>query len=61
MGGPLDPREVKTARENEYSAEAEARARTGRNPFGLKWIDTNRGSAQAATLPFPSGVYGGAP
>ena len=56
--GPLDPREVKTAREEEikhlwdmevyeYSTEAEARARTGRNPVGLKWIDTNEGSAKA--------------
>ena len=31
----------------EYSTEAEARARTGRKPFGLKWIDTNQGSAEA--------------
>ena len=31
----------------EYSTEAEARARTGRNPVGLKWIDTNKGSAEA--------------
>ena len=57
-GGPLDPREVKIAREKEikylwdmevyeYSTEAEARARTGRNPVGLKWIDTNQGSAEA--------------
>ena len=57
-GGPLDPREVKIARENEikylwdmevyeYSTEAEARARTGRNPVGLKWIDTNKVSAEA--------------
>ena len=30
-----------------YSTEAEARARTGRNPVGLKWIDTNEGSAEA--------------
>ena len=41
--GPLDPREVEAARQNEiqyswdmevyeYSTEAEARARTGRNP-----------------------------
>ena len=56
--GPLDPREVKTAREKEikyfwdmdvceYLTEAEARARTGRNPVGLKWIDTNEGSAEA--------------
>ena len=57
-GGPLDLREVKTAREKEieylwdmevyeYSTEAEARARTGCNPVGLKWIDTNKGSAEA--------------
>ena len=31
----------------EYSTEAEALARTGRNPVGLKWIDTNEGSAEA--------------
>ena len=31
----------------EYSTEAEARARTGRNPVGLKWIDTNKGSGEA--------------
>ena len=31
----------------EYSTEAEARARTGRNPVGSKWIDTNKGSAEA--------------
>ena len=31
----------------EYSTEAQARARTGRNPVGLKWIDTNKGSAEA--------------
>ena len=31
----------------EYSTEAEARARTGRNPVGLKWIDTNKRSAEA--------------
>ena len=57
-GAPLGPREVKTAREKEirylwdmevceYSIEAEARSRTGRNPVGLKWIDTNKGSAEA--------------
>ena len=57
-GGPLDPREVKTDREKEIkyvwdmevyedSTEAEARARTGRSPVGLKWIDTNKGSAEA--------------
>ena len=28
----------------EYSTEAEARARTRRNPVGLKWIDTKKGS-----------------
>ena len=31
----------------EYSTEAEARARTGRNRVGLKWIDINKGSAEA--------------
>ena len=52
-GGPLDPHEVKNAREKEikylwdmevyeFSTEAEARARTGRKPVGLKWIDTNK-------------------
>ena len=57
-GGPLDPREVKAARQKElqylwdmevyeYSTEAEVRARTGRNPVGLMWIDTNKGSAEA--------------
>ena len=57
-GKPLDPREVKTACQKEiqylrdmevceYSTEAEARVRTGRNPVGLKWIDTNKGSAEA--------------
>ena len=57
-GGPLDPREVKAARQQEiqylwdmkvyeFSTEAESRARTGRKPVGLKWIDTNKGSAEA--------------
>ena len=57
-GRPLDPREVKRAREKEmkylwdmdvyeHSTEAEARARTGRNPVGLKWMDTNKGSTVA--------------
>ena len=52
-GGPLDPHEVKAARRKErqylwdrevyeYSTEAESRTRTGRNPVGLKWIDTQR-------------------
>ena len=56
--GPLDPHEVKTARQKEmqylwdrevyeYATEGEARARTGRNPVRLKWIDTNKGSAEA--------------
>ena len=31
----------------EYSTEAKARVRTRRNPVGLKWIDTNKGSAEA--------------
>ena len=51
-GGPLDPREVKAAPQKEiqylWDMEVyESRARTGRNPFGLKWIDTNKGSADA--------------
>ena len=57
-GGPLDPREVKNASDKkirylwdrevyEYSTEAQARARTGSNPVGLMWIDTNKGSAEA--------------
>ena len=56
--GPLEPHEVKAARQKEiqylwdmkvyeYSTEAESRARTGRKPVGLKWIDTNKGSAEA--------------
>ena len=56
--GPLDPREVKTARDKEikhlwgmevyeYSTEAEALTRTGRDPDCLQWIDTNKGSAEA--------------
>ena len=71
-GGPLHPREVKTAREKEikylwdvevyeYSAEAEARARTGRNPFGLKCSDTNNGSAEAPRYRSRLVVYGVAP
>ena len=31
----------------ECSTEAEARERTGRKPVGLKWIDFNKGSAEA--------------
>ena len=51
-GRPLDPREkeIKFLWDMdvyEYSTEAEARARTGRNRVGLKWIDTNKGSAEA--------------
>ena len=55
-GRPLDPREVKTSREKEikylwdmevYEYSTEAEARTGRNPVGLKWIDTNKGRAEA--------------
>ena len=57
-GGPLDAHEAKNAFDKEikylwdmevyeYSNEAEARARTRRNPVGLKWIDTNRGIAEA--------------
>ena len=55
---PLDPHEVKNACEKEiknlwymevyeHFTEAVARARTGCNPVGLKWIDTNKGSAEA--------------
>ena len=32
---------------HEYSTDAEARARIGRKPVGLKWIVTNKGSAEA--------------
>ena len=57
-GGPLDPHEVKNARVKEmkylwdmkvyeYSTVAEALARTRRKPVGLKWVDTNKGSAEA--------------
>ena len=57
-GGPLDPREVKAARQKEiqylwdmevceYSIEAEARARTGRNPVGLKSVDNSKRSDEA--------------
>ena len=57
-GGPLDPHEVKNAREKkikylwemevyEYSTEAEAGARTGRKSVCLKWIDFNKGSTEA--------------
>ena len=57
-GRPLVPREVKAARQKEiqylwdmevyeYSTEADSRARTGRNLVGFKWIDTNKGSAEA--------------
>ena len=71
-GGPLDPREVKTARQKEtqylwdrevyeYATKAEARARTGRNPVGLKWIDTNKRQRRSPTLPLVFGVYGSAP
>ena len=56
--GPLDPREVKAARQKEiwylwdmevyeYSTEVETRARRGRNPVGPIWIDTNKGGAEA--------------
>ena len=68
-GGPLDPREVKNAREKEiqylldievyeYSTEAEARARTGPS-----WPQVDRYKQRkfrSPTLPFASGVYGGA-
>ena len=71
-GGALDPREVKAARQKEiqylwdmevyeYSTEAEARARTGRNPVDLKLADTNKGSVEAPRYRSRFGVYGGAP
>ena len=71
-GGPLDPREVKATRQKEiqylwdmvvygYSTEAEARTRTGRNQVGLKWIDTNKGSAEAPRYHSHFCVYGSAP
>ena len=57
-GGPLDPHQVKIALQKEiqylwdwevyeYSTEAESRTRTGRNPAGLKWVDTIKGCAEA--------------
>ena len=57
-GGPLDPHEVRAAPRKdiqylwdmdvyECSTEAESRARTGRNPVSFKWIETNKGSAEA--------------
>ena len=68
----LDPHEVRFAclTEIQYLQErdaqedptgAEARAQSGRNPFGLKSIDTNKGCARAATPPLTFGVYGSAP
>ena len=56
--GPVDPCEVKIARQKDikylwdmqvykYSTVVESRTRTGRNPVGLKWVDTNKGSAEA--------------
>ena len=67
--GPLDPHEVKAARQKEIqylwdmevyacSIEAESRTPTGRNPVGLEWIDTNKGSAEA---PRYRSRFGGAP
>ena len=55
---PSDPHEGKLARGKEIqcswdrkvyecATEVEARARTGRNPVGLHWIDINRGGAEA--------------
>ena len=71
-GGPLDPHEVKNAREKEInylwdvevyecSTEAEARERTGRK---LSWPQVDRfqqRKRRSPTSPFASGVYGGAP
>ena len=56
--GPLGPHELRIARQKgiqylrdrevcEFSTEAESMTRTGRNPVGLKWIDTNQGGAEA--------------
>ena len=65
-GGPLDPREVKkmpvikklsicgtwrctsTPLKRKHGREQDAK------PFGFKWIDTNKGSAEAPRLPFAS-------
>ena len=55
----MDPHEVKNTREKEmkylwnmevyeYSTDAEARARTGRKPVGLKWIDPTKGNAKVS-------------
>ena len=71
-GGPLDPREVKNAREkekkylwdilvHEYSTEAED---TGANKTQPSWPQVDRyqqRKRQSPTLPFASDVYGGAP
>ena len=57
-GRPLDPREVKTARQKEiqylwdmevyeYSTEEGLRPVRVLDSVGLKWIDTNKGSAEA--------------
>ena len=59
--GPLDPHKVKDAHQKEiqnlwdpevyeYSTEVESRTRTGRDPVGLKWIDTNKGGAEHDTV-----------
>ena len=71
-GEPLDPREVKSARDKEmkylwdmevyeYSTEAEAPARTGRNPVGLQVDRYQKRKRRSPTLTFVSGVYRGAP
>ena len=48
-GGPLDPREVKAARQKEiqYLWDMEVYEYSTEAVVGLKWIDTNKGSAEA--------------
>ena len=69
-GGPLDPREVKIAREKEikflwdmevyeYSTEAEARARTG--PSWPQVDRHERRKCRSPTILCASGVYEDAP
>ena len=70
-GRPLDPREGNFASEKEikylwdmevyeYSTEAEARARTGRNPVGPQVDRYQQRTCRSPTLQFASGLYGGA-
>ena len=69
-GGPLDPREVKNAREKEikYLWDMEVRifhrsAGTGANRTQSSWpqVDRYQQRKRRSSLPFTSGVYGGAP